>query len=105
MTQQPKMLTFVEAETKIQNVISQGGKIILSSHCKNESMKTRDVIFDDIKNALLTGKVINSEWSVKFNNWKYEVEGEDLEGDKLNCISIFFDSTFSIFIVTVMERR
>jgi hypothetical protein len=101
---QPKRLTSAEAETKIQNIISQGGRIILSTHCKNESMKNRNVIFDDIKNALLIGKVIDSEWSDNFQNWKYEVEGDDLEGDKLNCITIFFDATFSILIVTVMER-
>ena len=101
---QPKRLTSAEVEAKIENIISQGGRIILSAHCKNQSMKNRDVIFDDIKNALLTGKLIDFEWSDKFNNWIYELEGKDLEGDKLNCITIFFDSTFSMLIVTVMER-
>jgi hypothetical protein len=101
---QPKRLSSAEAEAKIQNIISQGGKIILSAHCKNESMKNRNVIFDDIKNALLNGKVIDSEWSDNFKNWKYEVEGTDLEGDTLNCVTVFFDATFSILIVTVMER-
>jgi hypothetical protein len=100
----PKKLTSAEAEAKIQNIINQGGKIILSAHCKNESMKKRDVVFDDIKNALLAGKVIDSQWSDHFNNWKYEVEGTDLEGDRLNCITIFFDATFSMLIVTVLER-
>lgn len=102
---QPKRLTPAEAEAKIQNIISQGGRIILSAHCKNESMKERDVIFDDIKNALLIGKVVNSEWAGEFNNWKYEVEGSDLEGDKLNCVTVFFDKTFSMLIVTVLERE
>jgi hypothetical protein len=100
----PKKLTSAEAEAKIQNIINQGGKIILSAHCKNESMKKRDVVFDDIKNALLAGKVIDCQWSDHFNNWKYEVEGTDLEGDNLNCITIFFDATFSMLIITVLER-
>lgn len=99
-----KRLSGVEAEKKIQAIIKEGGRIILSAHCKNESMKVRDVIFDDIKNALLTGKVIKSEWSEKQHNWRYEVEGEDLANDRLNCIGVFMDEQFAILIVTVMER-
>ena len=65
-------------------------------------MWKRKVTMPDIVNTLKTGEVIReSEWNDAQQNWKYRVEDVDTEGDELTAVTIIFDVSMTLFIVTV----
>lgn len=48
------------------------------------------------------GQVIrNAEWDSDFCNWKYRVEGTDIDGEELTAITVIFEQDFSLLVVTV----
>ena len=48
------------------------------------------------------GQVIrDAEWDSDFSNWKYRVEGTDIDGEELTAITVIFDEDFSLLVVTV----
>src|SRR5579884_3638034 len=96
-------LTPQEAEAKIQLFLAEG-ELRVSTHCKYESMPARDVSIEDIKHTLKFGRVIDQQWDEGHQNWQYEVVGTDLDGDQLNCLTVFFDRNLTLFIITVLER-
>lgn len=65
-------------------------------------MPKRQVSSLDIENVLRTGEVIREpEWSEDHGNWKYVVEGVDLDDDELSAVTVFFDEDLTLLIVTV----
>ena len=52
--------------------------------------------------VLQNGEIISPpEWGDKHRNWKYKVEGTDLEEEEeLRAITIIIEERFTIFIVT-----
>jgi len=94
-------LTPSEAERKIASIIKDG-TIELSIHCKRDSMPKRHVTYPDITYLLDTGHIIREgKWDEDYEQWKYIVEGRDLDGDDLSAVTVIFDETFSLLIVTV----
>ena len=56
----------------------------------------------DVEHVLREGQVIREpEWDVDCWNWKYHVEGTDIEGDELTAITVIFEQDFSVLVVTV----
>ena len=100
MTQPAKLLPD-EAKQKILTILSQG-KVEPSFHCRKESMPKRGVTMFDLVNALKTGEIRREpEWDDEHGNWKYRVEGEDIDGDELIAITLILEADFTLYIVTV----
>lgn len=56
----------------------------------------------DVEHVLAKGEIFREpEWDGKHGDWKYVVEGTDLEGEKLRAVTVFFDVNMTLYIVTV----
>lgn len=65
-------------------------------------MPKRHVSLLDIINVLRTGEIVRDpEWSEEHGDWKYVVEGVDLDDDELRAVTVFFDDELTLLIVTV----
>lgn len=95
----PQPLTSQQAKAKILNIL-ENGTVKISSHITKDRLKLRNLSRKDIQFALANGQVICSEWENNYQNWKYQVDGFDIDGDELTSIIIFFDSDVSLFIIT-----
>lgn len=94
-------LSLEQATGKI-NLIAKDGIIRYSHHARKESMANRDVTHQDVLHLLKNGEVRSlAEWDEQYQNWKYKVEGEDLSKEELRVITIIFDSSFSLYVITV----
>lgn len=58
------------------------GKLLTSSHAR-ESMKERSFYMLDVQNVIEHGKIRTVSFDETFSNYKIEIRGNDLEGDKL----------------------
>ena len=97
----PPRLSPLEATRKIR-LILQEGTIDYSGHCWLERMPERNVSTLDVEHVLAEGQVIReAEWDSDCFNWKYRVEGTDIEGDELTAITVIFEQDFSVLVVTV----
>ena len=68
-------------------------------------MLERNVSTLDVEHVLREGRVIREpEWDVDYWNWKYRVEGTDIEGDELTAIAVIFEQDFSVLVVTVFDK-
>ena len=100
MTQPAKLLPD-EAKQKILLILDQG-TVELSFHCRRDSMPKRGVTMFDLVNSLKTGEIRREpEWDDEYSNWKYRVEGEDIDGDELIAITLIIEADFTLYIVTV----
>jgi len=87
---------------KLDPVLVEEGKIALSAHCRHYSMPKRNIDMQDVENVLLTGKILREpEWDDQNKNWKYRVEGVDLDGDALTAIVVIFQEEQTIKVLTV----
>ena len=95
-----RKLSTEEAQRKIR-LIADEGFVQVGFHCK-QRMVERNVTLDDIMKVLTAGIVVEEgEWDEDRGNWKYRVEGTDIEGDDLTAISIILEAEFQVFIKTV----
>lgn len=92
-------LTPDEAKAKIINIL-ENGTIKISYHILNDRLKLRNLSRRDICFALANGQIVSNEWDVNRQNWKYQVTGFDMQGDELTNIIVFFDSDFSLLVIT-----
>jgi hypothetical protein len=98
---QPPKLSPAEATRRIRLILEEG-TIEYSFHCLNVRMPQRGVDTLDVEHVLAHGQVIREpEWSDEHNDWKYRVEGADVEGDELVAITVIIDVTFTDLVVTV----
>ena len=79
--------------------IAKIGNVILSDHCKRESMPLRNVDMLDILKVLQHGNVFHE--SDPKTDIKYRVVGEDIERKELTVIILLFDQN-SLYVKTVM---
>ena len=90
-----------DAKRKIA-LFLKDGKVKPSIHCRRDSMRTRNIDMQDIEHVLAEGEILRDpEWDAEHGQWKYVVEGTDLEGDELRAVTVFFDVNMTLFIVTV----
>ena len=93
---------YLEQATEKINLIAKDGIIRYSRHARKESMPNRDVTHQDVLHLLKNGEVkAIGEWDEQYQNWRYKVEGEDLSKEELRAITIIFDSSFSLYVITV----
>lgn len=68
--------------TKTLRELAKKGCIIISRHCR-EQMEKRNVTTEDILRVLMWGSIKDIKKNDEHDNWKIEVKGKDLDGDKL----------------------
>ena len=78
------------------------GETVFSKHVRDDVASGRHgTTYQDILHVLQFGEVISDpEWDEAHGNWKYKVEGLDLENEELRVITIIIEEQFRIFIVT-----
>ena len=65
-------------------------------------MPRRQVTTLDVVNTLKTGQIVREpEWDEEYQNWKYRVEGVDIEADELTAITVIFTADLTLYIITV----
>ena len=97
----PPRLSPLEATRKIRLTLEEG-TTDYSRHCWHERMPERNVSTLDVEHVLGKGQVIReAEWDSDYCNWKYRVEGTDIEGEELTAITVIFEEDFSLLVVTV----
>ncbi|HSL55907.1 MAG TPA: DUF4258 domain-containing protein [Pyrinomonadaceae bacterium] len=100
MSETPHRLSPAEAQRKIRLVLKDG-TVDFTSHCRRR-MRERGVDDLDVVHLLTNGQIVReAEWDSDHNNWKYRVEGTDVEGDDLTAITVIFDVDLSLLNVTV----
>jgi uncharacterized protein DUF4258 len=98
---EPPRLSPAEATRKIRLILADG-IVDYSAHCWHKRMPERNVSPLDIEHVLKEGHVIRAaEWDSNYQDWKYRVEGTDIEGDELTAITVIFEEDFSLLVVTV----
>lgn len=99
----PQPMSNEEATELINRIASEGGFIRMSVHMRNDRRQERNTYLKDLRHCLSLGVVTGSEWSEDHGDWKYRVEGEDLDGYGLTAITVVIPANFALFVVTVME--
>ncbi len=95
--ERPQPLSSESAKEEILLKLAEG-KLYLTDHCKYESMPKRKIFTPDIIIALEIGEIKRKpDWDVEYQNWKYRVEGFDVENDDLIIITVILDN---LIIVT-----
>jgi len=96
----PPRLSPAEAKRKILLILEEG-TVDFSAHCRRR-MSDRNVDDLDIVHVLKEGQIIReAEWDEEHGNWKYRVEGTDIEGDDLTSILVIFEIDLSLLNLTV----
>jgi|SRR6185503_8854315 len=99
-TESPR-LSPPEATRKIRLILEEG-TVDFSTHCWHVRMPQRNVSTLDVEHVLREGRVIReAEWDLNYGDWKYRVEGTDIEGDELTAITVIFEQDLSLLVVTV----
>lgn len=89
------------AIVKIRSIL-QDGRLVILPHCR-QRMSKRNVYDDDILKVLEENGVINSEPELdeKYQKYKYQVDGYDIEGDKLSVVVNIVENDWIIVSITV----
>src|SRR5260370_36754167 len=96
----PAKLSPAEAKRKIQ-LILEDGTVDFSGRCRRR-MRERSVDDLDVVHVLKEGEITReAEWDPEYDNWKYRIEGTDVEGDDLTAISVIFEADLSLLNITV----
>lgn len=89
--ERPPPFSAHEAKEKILLKLNEG-KYELSLHCRYESMPKRKIKQSDILNVLETGEIKREpEWSDEHQNWKYRLEGFDVDDEELTVVTVILD--------------
>lgn len=76
---------------KIQLILVEG-IVDISNHCRRR-MRERGVDDLDVAHVLREGEIIReAEWDPEHEEWKYRIEGKDVEGEELTAITVIFEA-------------
>lgn len=99
----PPQLAPAEAKEKILDIL-EDGDIIPTYHYNKDRKNLRNAPIDDVINVLQTGKIKrNPEWSEEHRNWVCNVEGYDLDDDKLIVVTAIIERNWQLIIITVKD--
>lgn len=97
----PRKLSPNEAK-RILLLILEEGRITFTDHCKNDSMPKRNVTSQDVEHLFEYGEVSQRVvWSDEYNDWKYKVEGTDIDGEELFAITVIIEANLMARVITV----
>ena len=95
-------LSTEEATREIRG-IAKLGSIILSDHILYDH-PDRNYDMQDVERVLSNGEVREPpEYDKKYDNWKYEMKGNAVEGDKATVV-VTIVSHREIFCITIMNK-
>lgn len=97
----PPQLTREEAKEKILAIL-QDGDVIPTYHYNRDRKKLRNASTEDVIYVLETGEIKRiPEWDEKHQNWVCNVEGFDLEDDRLIVVTAIIEKDWQLKIITV----
>lgn len=89
-----------DAIEQIRRLLNEG-YVIPSAHCK-ERLRQRNAAMQDVLHVLRHGAILRpAEWDDFHSNWKYRVEGTDIEGDELVVITVIIRADATLLIATI----
>lgn len=92
-------MTPVEVRAAIGWILT-AGSVVPSVHCRRR-MRERRVFMQDIEFCLKRGEPAErAVWSEQYSDWKYRMDGLDIEGDPLTLI-VVFEIRSRLMVVTV----
>lgn len=96
----PAALSEDELRVRVQRIVLHG-TVRESWHSRNDR-RYRTISMDDIQHMLrsewkLRGK---PEWDDEFRNWKYKLDGKDLDDDELTLVIAVRDELVEILVIT-----
>ena len=78
------------------------GDVALTSHVRKR-MQEREFVSEDITQSFDVGKINKApEWDPDHQQWKYTVDGSDVEGTPLSVVFSFDDDT--LVLITGYRR-
>ncbi len=97
----PNALPLIDAKRLIEAILDQG-TVVFTYHCRHESMRKRSVSTQDVLHVLEHGQIVQAaEWDAQHQNWKYRVDGMDVDGDDLTAVTVIIQTDFTVRILTV----
>lgn len=97
----PNALPLTDAKRLIEAILDQG-TVVFTHHCRQESMPKRGVSAQDVLHVLEHGQIVKAaEWDAQHQNWKYRVDGVDIDGDELTAVTVIIQSDFTVRVLTV----
>ena len=97
----PPQLAPGEVKRRLLLVLDQG-RLTYTWHCRHERMPKRGVTTQDVEYVLEAGEVsADAEWSSTHQQWKYRIDGTDLEGEDLKAIFVVIESHLMARVITI----
>lgn len=92
-------LTPAEARELIQQALRAGSGIGFVRHARE---RAREQSFNrrDVEHVLKTGRIGKPSWDERFGDWKYPVNGTDLDGDELTVIVALDRAWVRVTVIT-----
>lgn len=64
----------------------RAGRMTLTIHAREE-MYNDQLTTDDLENGILHGSIVERQWDERWQEWKYIVAGEALDGRSLEIVA------------------
>jgi len=104
MSDNNNILTSKEAERKIREIATYGS-VITTHHCFFDSMDSRNFSNQDVDFVLKKGTVNEPpEYDEDYDNWKYKIEGETIDGDKAVVVTVIL-SHRELLAITIIHKE
>jgi len=98
----PKKPSRSEVLKKV-NLLRRQGKVRLTHHWKVRA-KERGFDLDDFRSVCTTGRVAEEgKWDEKYGNWKYRIDGYDVEGRPFSVVIALEKDT--LVLITGVRKR
>ncbi len=65
---------------------AKAGRVVIRKHTLNE-MRIDDLSEDDIINGILTGKIIEDQFDIDYQDTKYIIYGDALDGREIGLVA------------------
>ncbi len=63
----------------------RNGKLVVTQHAFDE-MNDDDLMQIDVEHCILNGKITERQWDNEWNEWKYIIYGESVEGEFMEVV-------------------
>jgi len=98
----PPQLSPEEAKEKILTILHNDGNIVPTYHYNKDRRNLRNAPLIDVINVLETGKIKRiPEWIEDHQNWVCNVEGYDIDDEKLIVVTAIIERDWQLKIITV----
>lgn len=101
-----KRLSRAEAAELVRKCLQTGRRVIPGKHFRDE-LEDEGLTLDDALWVLRTGQILNEpEPDIKTGEWKYRIEGKEVDGRTLKIVFCFkdFDEIDTAYLITVFSR-